>query len=156
MIEKIQALLTEDENIVAQGRIHEIVFVPSIIYVCIAFLVTILFHPLLGGVILFLAIYPIYNALIHYWMTYLVLTDKKVMSRAGFISRDWIRMDFERIENAYLEEPIIGRYLGYSTIIVSGVGSGNITVPYVRDGDNFVKLLEQQLADNRKEYKPSA
>lgn len=156
MIEKIQEFLTEDENIIAQGRIHEIIFGPSITYVCVAFLVTIFFHPLVGGVILFLSLYPIYNALIHYWMTYLVLTDKKVMSRSGFISRDWVRMDFERIENAYLEEPIIGRSLGYSTIIISGVGSGNINIPYVRNGDNFIKLLEQQLAHNREEYKPSA
>lgn len=153
MIEKIQALLTENETMVTQARIHEIVFAPSISYVVIAFLVTIFFHPLVGGVILFLALYPIYNAFIHYWMTYLVLTDQKVMSRSGFLTRDWIRMDFERIENAYLEEPIIGRYLGYSTVIVSGVGSGAITVPYVRNGDNFIKLLEKQLAHNREEHK---
>lgn len=149
MIEKIKQFLTEDETILRQARIHWVVFCPSITYCFIGFLAAVFFHPLVGGVIFLLALYPIYNAYIHYTMTYLILTNKKVMSREGFLSRDWIRMDFDRIENAYLEEPIIGRYLGYSTVIVSGVGSGNVAVANVANGDVFIQELEKELAKNR-------
>lgn len=149
MIEKIQSLLSENEKVLEQGRIHEIVFAAPLVYTFIAAIAWVFFHPIMGFVILFLSLYPWYNAVIHYKMTYLVLTNKKVMSREGFLSRDWIRMDFERIENAYLEEPIIGRYLGYSTVIVSGVGSGAVAVGPVRKGDHFIKQLEQQLAKHR-------
>jgi uncharacterized membrane protein YdbT with pleckstrin-like domain len=149
MIEKIQGFLTDNEKILENARIHEIVLVPPIVYLFIALLAGLFFHPIMGAVILLLTLYPLYNAIIYFRMTYLVLTNKKVMSREGFLSRDWIRMDFDRIENAFLEEPILGRYLGYSTVIVSGVGSGSIAVSYVRNGDKFIKALEQQLANNR-------
>lgn len=149
VIEKFTNLLTEDEKLIAQARIHWIVFAPPALYAIIALLVALFFHPLVGGVIIFLSLYPLYTASIHYWMTYLFLTNKKVLSRNGFLTRDWIRMNFSKIENAYLEEPLLGRYIGYSTVIVTGVGTGNITVNYVRDGDKFIKLLEKQLTEKQ-------
>jgi len=148
MVHSIQALLSKDETILNQARIHPIVFGAPLTYVILAMLAGLFFHPLMAVVIVLLTLYPAYNAFIHYTMTYLVLTDKKVMSRSGFLTRDWIRMDFEKIENSYLEQPIIGRMLGYSTVIVSGVGQGNITVYRVANGDKFVKDLEAQLSDN--------
>ncbi|NCO03208.1 MAG: PH domain-containing protein [Alphaproteobacteria bacterium] len=150
MIKKIQALINENEEVIGVARIHWIVFIPSAFYTLLAILVAIFFHPLVGGVIFALALYPIYNAFIYYFMTYLVLTNEKVLSRKGFLTRDWIRMEFDRIENSYLEEPIIGRFLGYATIIISGIGSGSIAVPHVRNGDLFVRALEKQLSDNKK------
>jgi uncharacterized membrane protein YdbT with pleckstrin-like domain len=149
MIDKFTALLSEGEKPLIKARIHKIVFAPAILNTALALLVAIFFHPLVGAVIMFLNIYPIYNAIVNYHMTYLILTNQKVMSRAGYLSRDWITMDFDRIENAYLEEPIIGRSLGYSTVIISGVGSGSIAVKNVENGDRFVKALEQELAKNR-------
>ncbi len=153
MIEKIQKLLTEGENIILDARIHPIVYAPPIFYLFLALLAALFFHWIVGVVIVIVTLYPAYTAYINYNMTHLVLTNKKVLSRAGWISRDWTRMAFERIENAYLEEPIIGRQFGYSTVVVSGVGSGSIAIPYVRNGDDFVKRLEQELERNRKENK---
>lgn len=147
MATSIQSLLSEDEKILNQARIHPIVFLPPITYLVIGVLLGLLLHPIMLLVVIVLTLYPAYNAYIHYTMTYLVLTDRKVMSRNGFLTRDWIRMDFEKIENAYLEEPIIGRALGYSTVIVSGVGQGNVSVTHVANGDKFVKDLEAQLSD---------
>ncbi len=149
MIKAIANLLTEGESVVLDARIHWIVFVMPAIYGFVALLVGVVFHWLVGLIILFLAIYPIYNAIIHYWMTHLVLTDKKVLYRNGFLSRDWVQTRYERIENAHLEEPIVGRFLGYSTIRIGGVGMGRVAVPYVRDGDEFTKTLEKQLEQNR-------
>lgn len=147
MATSIQSLLAEDEKILNQARIHPIVFAAPLTLIILALLAA-LFHPIMTVVILFVTIYPAYNAYIHYTMTYLVLTDRKVMSRSGFLTRDWIRMDFEKVENAYLEEPIIGRMLGYSTVIVSGVGQGNVSVARVANGAQFVKDLEAQLNEN--------
>ncbi len=154
MTTKIKNLLTEGEEVLVDARIHSIIFGPSIVYLTVALLVGLFFHWLVGLTIVFLSIYPLYNAYIHYKMTHLVLTNKKVLSREGFLSRDWIKMPFERIENSYLEEPIIGRHFGYSTVVVSGVGSGSIAVPYVRNGDIFVRELEEELEKNRKISRP--
>lgn len=149
MLEKIQSMLTEGEEVKNQAEIHNIVFVWPIILLLIALLLGMFFHPIMGVVVFILALYPAYNAYIHYKMTDLILTNKKVMSRTGFLSRDWIRMDFDKIENAYLEEPIIGRFLGYSTVIVSGVGSGEVSVTQVENGNKFINDLEKLLADHK-------
>lgn len=148
MVHSIQALLTEGEEIGNHAKIHHIVFAAPLIYLTIALLAGVFFHPVMAIVIVVLTIYPSYNAFIHYKMTDLVLTNRKVMSRTGFLTRDWTRMEFGKIENAYLEQPILGRILGYSTVIVSGVGQGNISVSQVSNGDQFIKDLEQKLSDN--------
>ena len=98
MIEKIQAFLTENEEVLVNARIHPIVFAAPATYLFIALLAGAFFHWIMGLVILFLSLYPVYNAYIYYQMTNLILTNKKVMSREGFLSRDWIRMNFEKIE----------------------------------------------------------
>lgn len=149
MIKQIKSLLTEDETILIDARIHPVVLVPPVIYLSIALLAGVFFHPIMGATILLLSLYPLYNAIIHFKMTHLVLTNKKVLSRAGFLSRDWTKMAFDRIENAYLEEPIIGRSLGYSSVIIGGVGQGSIAIPYVIGGDKFIKHLEDELDKRR-------
>lgn len=154
MIEKTEGLLAEDEEVVNDARIHEIVFAAPIIYTIIGILAGLFYHPTMGVIILLMTLYPVYTAIVHYQMTHLTLTNKKVMARVGFLSRDWVQMAFERIENAHLEEPILGRYLGYSTVIVGGVGTGTIAIPYVINGDNFIKELTNFLDENRQEYKP--
>lgn len=154
MIKKIKGLLTEDEEIVRDARIHWVVFIPYVTYTIIGLLFGIFFHQIVGGLILLMTLYPLYNAIVHYKMTHLVLTNKKVLARMGFLSRDWVQMAFERIENAHLEEPILGRYLGYSSVIVSGVGTGAISIPNVIGGDQFIKHLEVYLDENRQEHKP--
>lgn len=150
MIDKIKALINENEKVIGVARIHWIVFIPPAFYSFLALTVGLFFHPLVGAIIFAMALYPIYNSFIYFFMTYLALTNEKVLSRKGFLTRDWTRMEFDRIENAYLEEPIIGRVLGYATVVVSGVGSGRISVAHVQNGDLFVRALEKQLSDNKK------
>lgn len=149
MIRNLQGLLTGDERVIVDARIHPVVFYPTVFYLFLALLVGLFFHWLVALTILILVIYPAYNAYISFNMTHLILTDKKVLSRVGFLTRDWTRMAFDRIENAYLEEPIVGRKLGYSTVVVSGVGQGSIAIPFVKDGDEFIKKLEIELEKNR-------
>jgi uncharacterized membrane protein YdbT with pleckstrin-like domain len=149
MIKKIKTLLTKDEELIRVARVHGIVFAPPITYTLIGVCVWIFFNPVVGGAILVMTLYPVYTSFIHYTMTRLVLTNKKVLARVGFLTRDWMQMAFDKIENVYLEEPIIGRYLGYSTVVISGVGAGTIAVPYVAYGDFFVERLQKELDDSR-------
>ena len=150
MIKNIQSLLTEGEEVVLNARIHWFALLFPAVLLFIALVVAIAFHWLIALIIVFVTIYPAYNAFIHYYMTNLILTNKKVMYRNGFLSRDWVKLRYERVENSHLEEPIVGRFLGYSSVKISGTGAGNITVPYVKDGHEYSKMLENQLEKNFK------
>ena len=145
MIKNHNSLLTDGEQIILNARIHWFAFAFSAVLLLVALLAAAFFHWLVGIIILVLCIYPVYNAVIHYWMTHLFITNKKVMYRNGFLSRDWVQLRLSRVENAHLEEPIVGRFLGYSTVIISGTGAGRIAVPYVKGGDQYTKLLEKEL-----------
>lgn len=96
--------------------------------------------------ILFMTLFPLYSALVRFYTTHLALTNKKVLSRSGFLLRDWIQLNLNPIETAYLEEPILGRFLGYSTVIVRGVGTDAIAFTGIENGDEFVTQLEKILA----------
>ncbi len=146
MYKNIKTVLTDNEEILCDERVHWIVFAPPAFYALIALLAGIFFHPFMGALILFLDLVPIYTALVRYFTTHLALTNKKVLSRTGFLLRDWIQLHLDRIETAYLEEPFLGRLLGYSTVIVSGVGTGSVAFTRIKNGDEFVKKLEQELS----------
>ncbi len=150
MIKKIDALIASDETLVKDSRMHEIVFVKPIVCVLTALLVGMFFHPYVGAAIVLVSLYPIYTSIVSYITTHLVMTDQKVMVRQGYLSRDWVQIPLERVETAYLVEPIFGRMFGYSTVIITGIGSGTVAVPYVIDGDAFVTDLQGRIThENR-------
>tara|TARA_B100001989_G_C24513087_1_gene451532 strand:+ start:744 stop:1244 length:501 start_codon:yes stop_codon:yes gene_type:complete len=145
MIDRIQELLTKDEKPLYDARMHWMVFGSTITYAFIGLAVALFFMPIIGAIIWFMTLYPLYNSVVNYITMHLVLTNKKVLARYGFLSRDWIQLSLERIETAYLEEPIIGRIFGYSTIVIKGTGTGAIAIPYVTQGDIFIRKLENML-----------
>ena len=147
MIKDIKSILTQGETVLHDSRVHWIVFSTPLFYALIGLAVMFFFHPLVGGVILLMDLYPVYVATVFYLTTHLILTDKKVLGRTGFLSRNWTQLNLNRLETAYLQEPIVGRWLGYSTVIVRGTGSGSIAFPYILDGEIFVQMLEKMIAE---------
>ncbi len=145
MLKNIKSILTDDETVLHDSRVHWIVFANPVLYTLIGLAVAVFFHPLVGGAILFMNIYPAYVATAFYLTTHLVLTDKKVLGRTGFLSRNWTQLNLNRLETAYLQEPIVGRWMGYSTVLVRGTGAGSIAFPYILDGEIFVKTLEKMI-----------
>lgn len=149
MIKNIQSILNKDEKILHDSRVHWIVFWKPAIIAVIGIAAGVFFHPLVGGLIFFMDLYPVYIATAFYITTHLILTEQKVLGRTGFLIRDWIQINLDRIETAYLEEPIVGRWLGYSSVVVRGMGMGAIAFPYLLKGGDFVKSLERLLAEKK-------
>lgn len=136
-------MLVKGEDVIHAGRVHWGIFVVPGIYVVAGLLVGAFFHWLIGGIILFMSIYPVANTVILYITTRLVLTNKRVYARYGFFEKDHMQIRIERIESAHLEQPLLGQILGYSTVVVRGTGTGSIPVPYIANGKRFVRKLEE-------------
>lgn len=146
MIKNIKSVLTKDEEILQDCRVHWIVFFKPLFYAFLGLAVAILFIPLVGALILVMDFFAFYAAAVFYESTHLILTPKKVIGRTGFLSRDWSQLNIGHIETAYLQEPILGRIFGYSSVIVRGTGIGMVAFPYLIDGEVFLKKLEQLIA----------
>ncbi len=145
MITQIDSLIAPDEKILRDARTHEIVFLKPFLAITFALIVAIFFHPIVGGAILVMSIYPVYVSIVNYITTHVILTDQKVMVRTGYLSRDWVQLPIERVETAYLAEPIIGRVFGYSTVIITGIGSGTLAIPQLVGGDAIIRELQERL-----------
>lgn len=143
-IGSVQEQLVEGEEIIHVSYVHPGVFIYPGSIMTIAMLVGIFFHWLVGTVIFLMALYPSIDALIRYLTTKLVLTNKRVLARYGFFSKDNIHLKLSRVESAYREEPFVGQILGYSTVVINGTGTGTIPITFIADGGAFVKALESQ------------
>lgn len=54
--------------------------------------------------------------------TVMVLTNKRIIVKSGIATRRTIELLLSKIESIVVEEPAIGRVLGYGTVIIRGTG----------------------------------
>ena len=73
--------------------------------------------PFVIGVIVILV------ALIRRSTTELALTDRRIIAKRGFISRDTVEMNLSKVESLYVNQSLMGRMLGYGDVTVVGTGS---------------------------------
>jgi uncharacterized membrane protein YdbT with pleckstrin-like domain len=154
-METIRKQLVEGEHIIHASYLHPAIFLQTGLVLFLALLVGVFFHPFVGCVILLLALPHGVASLIRFKTMRLVLTNKRVLARFGYFNKDQVQFKLERIESAYLEEPLLGQYLGYSTTIVKGTGSGSLVVDYVADGGVFIKKLEELTLNQPKTVAPT-
>lgn len=79
----------------------------------------------------------------HYLL--LVVTDKRIFVRHGIIQLDTIQLHLSRIESIELERTILGRILGYATVLITGTGSRAVAVPFIADAEEFRKDVDKML-----------
>jgi uncharacterized membrane protein YdbT with pleckstrin-like domain len=56
--------------------------------------------------------------------TELVVTDRRVILKRGIFSRQTIEMNRAKVESVDVDQTIMGRIMGYGTVIVRGTGGG--------------------------------
>jgi uncharacterized membrane protein YdbT with pleckstrin-like domain len=54
--------------------------------------------------------------------TEMALTNKRVIVKTGLVTRRTLELVLPRIESIIVEEPTLGRMLGYGTVIIRGTG----------------------------------
>jgi uncharacterized membrane protein YdbT with pleckstrin-like domain len=55
--------------------------------------------------------------------TELVLTDRRIITKRGFISRDTVEMNLAKVESLHVEQSLLGRILNYGDVTVVGTGA---------------------------------
>nr|WP_256445990.1 PH domain-containing protein [Hahella sp. HN01] len=71
------------------------------------------------------------SAAISYLTTELVITNKRIIAKFGFIRRNTIEMAVIKVESIQVHQSILGRLLNYGSIIVSGAGNPKAPIPGV-------------------------
>jgi uncharacterized membrane protein YdbT with pleckstrin-like domain len=62
------------------------------------------------------------NPLVQYFTSEFAVTNKRVLVKVGFISRHTLESLLSKVETVGVDQSILGRILGYGTIVVIGTG----------------------------------
>jgi uncharacterized membrane protein YdbT with pleckstrin-like domain len=59
-----------------------------------------------------------------WWTTEIAVTDRRVVSKTGFIWRNTTEMHMDKVESVEVKQSILGRILDYGDVEIRGVGAG--------------------------------
>ena len=79
--------------------------------------------PLIAAVLTVVGIVVIMVALIRRGTTELVLTDRRIITKRGFIARATVEMTLVKVESLHVNQGLLGRMLNYGDVTVVGTGS---------------------------------
>jgi uncharacterized membrane protein YdbT with pleckstrin-like domain len=65
--------------------------------------------------------------------TELAVTNKRILVKTGFISRNTIELNLSRIESIQVHQGLFGRMLDFGTIIISGAGNPQAPLDKIKD-----------------------
>jgi len=79
--------------------------------------------------------------------TELVITDRRVIAKHGLVSTTSYELMMTKVEGATIEQSILGRVLGYGTLMVKGTGGGISPIDHVADPYRFHSSLMEALKE---------
>ena len=131
----VEKVLQPGEQISYRGRLHWIVYFSGLAVVFFAAAIavgavavtdpTLRTFMILGAVLLLgLGLYQILRAWVTCVNTEIIVTNKRIIFKTGFISRNSIEMNLDKVESVLVQQSLLGRALDYGAVIIRGVGAG--------------------------------
>ena len=128
----IDAILQPDEKVIAIGHMHWIVYTRGLVLLLIACIL--LFWPadgalnvilkVIGAIVAVYAVISLVQSWVEKWTTEIAVTNRRVIHKRGLIRRETGEMNMDKVESVVVDQSILGRVLGYGSIVVRGTGAG--------------------------------
>lgn len=104
--------------------------------------------PLFGLRLVFLAV-----AYVRFKSVELALTNKRVIVKHGFIRRQTVEMNLNKVESIQVQQGVLGRLFDFGTLVVAGTGASHAPLAGIADPMGFRKaFIEAQ--DARTQARP--
>lgn len=123
------------QNILSQLKSPSIIFDGGLPYL-IVFL-----PPILIGLPLLLL------TLVAYLKSEIRLTNRRLLFRTGLASKTAGELPLENVDAIIINEPLLGRILGYGTVIVTSVGGLHFPLRYISSPQNFHATLQRAVRE---------
>lgn len=131
MASYVESVLANGEAIVHRAAVSHWKFLAS--YLLAAALVVAGIVPFLasnrkeylaaGGIAAAIGVLVALAAIVRRQTTELVLTDRRIIAKRGFISRDTVEMNLGKVESVHVNQSLLGRMLDYGDVTVVGTGA---------------------------------
>lgn len=143
----VTRVLQPGESVIHVTRMHPIIFLPAISWLVAAVVALIAGLSYSGdfriageALAVFFAIFALaaaIPALIRRSTTELAVTDRRVIYKSGLISRHTLEINRSKVESVDVDQSILGRILGFGTIIVRGTGGSLEPIRLISDPLSF-------------------
>ncbi|MCL2469874.1 MAG: PH domain-containing protein [Alphaproteobacteria bacterium] len=150
----VKRAMQSNERILCEAQLHWIIYKMGLMIVLIGTVLAFWTSPLIGFLgedfvetsleptryvalgLIAVGAFQLVCAFIRQISTELVITDRRVIAKHGFISTTSYELMLPKVEGATIDQSILGRILGYGTIMVKGTGGGispidHVTNPYL-------------------------
>jgi uncharacterized membrane protein YdbT with pleckstrin-like domain len=78
--------------------------------------------------------------------TEMAVTNKRIIAKTGLADRRTIELLLSRVESIAIDEPPLGRILGYGTVIVRGIGGTPEAFERIQNPLKFREQVQSQIA----------
>lgn len=82
--------------------------------------------------------------LVEYVTSEFAVTNKRVIMKIGWISRQVLELNLHKIESVNVDQSLLGRLLGYGTITIIGTGGTRETFDRIAHPLAFRKAFQEQ------------
>ena len=151
------------EAVVAIAKLHWFIFIRAafLLVLAIVFLSTINIFTepitqwclrIAGYGMLLLGIASALKTFIRHWTSEYAVTNKRVLVKVGLIRRDSLELLLAKVESIGVNQGIVGRLLGFGTLVITGTGGSANSYPLIASPLDFRRRVQEQIAsvqDNR-------
>jgi uncharacterized membrane protein YdbT with pleckstrin-like domain len=103
--------------------------------------------PMMAGglILLVVAAICIVTGILKRNSTEMAVTNKRVILKVGFVTRSAFELLLQKVESIGVKETVMGRILGYATVVVDGTGGSSEPFDRVAHPLEFRKQVQQQI-----------
>ncbi|MBE2183030.1 MAG: PH domain-containing protein [Anaerolineae bacterium] len=103
---------------------------------------------LLGFIGIVMAIIIAAMGYLNYISSEFGLTNRRILIKSGFIRRQTLELNLNKIESFQVQESLIGRIMGYKNLRITGSGGTKQRFNWVADADRFRKHVVEHSTEN--------
>jgi uncharacterized membrane protein YdbT with pleckstrin-like domain len=100
---------------------------------------------ILGAVLLLVAVIVLISAIVRRNSTEIGVTNRRVIIKTGLLSRRSLEIMLPKVESIRIDEPAMGRILGYGTVVIHGTGGTPEPFAKIAHPSEFRREVQQQM-----------
>lgn len=138
----VEQVLQPGETVVYATTLHWLVYLRALMFFALAIVCLMVAGYLESGgldtalkvgaaLLCIVGIVSALSALIRRATTELAVTDRRVIFKTGIFQRHTVEMNLSKVETVGVNQSILGRLLGYGTVLVRGTGGSFEPIPFI-------------------------
>jgi ABC-type glycerol-3-phosphate transport system permease component len=92
------------------------------------------------------ALLELVRTTVRYFTGHLILTNKRIVIKRGLLNRQSYEILLRQVEGIGIRQPLLGRILGFGTIVVTGTGGARPHFSGLHDPQRFRERAQEEIA----------